>query len=123
MENYEGFINSISKSSGLEKQEIEKRVNAKQEKISGLISTEGAAQIVAAELGINLDDEKFKIEELSSSSTSSSSSTCCSTCSSSTCSGPSFNSFSPCSRTRSSSSCSCSSSICQQLIYNYDNRL
>ena len=66
MENYERYVNSILKSSGLEKQEIEKRVNAKQEKISGLISKEGAAQIVAAELGINLDDERFKIEDLSS---------------------------------------------------------
>ena len=65
MENYERLLNAISKSSGLEKGEIEKRVNAKQEKISGLISKEGAAQIVAAELGVSLDDEKLKIEDLS----------------------------------------------------------
>jgi len=65
MENYERFINIISKNSGLEKSEIEKRISAKQERISGLISKEGAAQIVAAELGINFDDEKLKIEDLS----------------------------------------------------------
>jgi len=60
------LLNVISKSSGLEKEEIGKRVTAKQEKISGLISKEGAAQIVAAELGISFDNEKLKIEELSS---------------------------------------------------------
>jgi len=64
MENYGWLINSISKSSGLGKEEIETKVRAKQEKISGLISKEGAAQIVAAELGVSLDAEKFKIEEL-----------------------------------------------------------
>lgn len=66
MENYERFINIISKNSGLERSEVERKINAKQEKISGLISKEGASQIVAAELGINLDDEKLKIEDLSS---------------------------------------------------------
>tara|TARA_Y100000310_G_C20702899_1_gene831661 strand:- start:10957 stop:11895 length:939 start_codon:yes stop_codon:yes gene_type:complete len=65
MDNYERLLNSIIKSSGLEKSEIERRVTAKQEKISGLISKEGAAQIVAAELGINFDDEKLKIGDLS----------------------------------------------------------
>lgn len=62
--NYEGIIEKISRTSGLEKGEIEKKVVAKQEKISGLISKEGAAQIVAAELGISLDSEKSKIDEL-----------------------------------------------------------
>ena len=66
MENYERLLNFISRSSGLEKDEIEKRVTAKQEKISGLISKEGAAQIVAAELGVNFEDEKLKIEDISS---------------------------------------------------------
>jgi len=65
MENYERLLNSISKSSGLDKEEIEKRVVAKQDKISGLISKEGSAQIVAAELGINFDNESFKIEDIS----------------------------------------------------------
>jgi len=64
--NYEKIIGVIAKSSGLGKEEIENRVLAKQKKISGLISKEGAAQIIAAELGINFDNERLKIDELSS---------------------------------------------------------
>ncbi|MEK6842270.1 MAG: hypothetical protein AABX84_00485, partial [Nanoarchaeota archaeon] len=52
------------KSSGMGKDEIEQKVNAKREKISGMISQEGAAQIIAAELGISFDKEKLKISEL-----------------------------------------------------------
>jgi len=64
--NYDKIIEKISRTSKLNKEEIEERVKAKQQKISGLISKEGASQIVAAELGINLDDEKSKINELTS---------------------------------------------------------
>ena len=63
--NYERIIRTISRTSGLEVNDIEQRVEAKQKKISGLISREGAAQIVAAELGVSFDNEKLKIEELS----------------------------------------------------------
>jgi ssDNA-binding replication factor A large subunit len=63
-ENYERIIEKISRISGLEKEEIERRVEAKRAKLSGLISKEGAAQVVAAELGISFDNEKLKIEEL-----------------------------------------------------------
>ena len=62
--NYEKLLNLISKSSNIPRDEIERKVNAKREKISGLISPEGAAQVVAAELGVNFDNEKLKIEEL-----------------------------------------------------------
>jgi replication factor A1 len=62
--NYERIIEKISKISNLEKEEIERRVEAKRAKLSGLISKEGAAQVIAAELGINFDNEKLKIEEL-----------------------------------------------------------
>ena len=62
--NYERILEKISKSSGLEKEELERRIEAKRAKLSGLISKEGAAQVVAAELGINFDNEKLKIEEL-----------------------------------------------------------
>ena len=62
--NYEKLLSIISKSSGLRKDEVEHKVNAKREKISGMISQEGAAQIIAAELGINFDKEKLKISEL-----------------------------------------------------------
>ena len=50
MDNYEKLLDRISRSSGLAKEEIEKKVEAKKAKLSGLISKEGAAQIVAAEL-------------------------------------------------------------------------
>lgn len=62
--NYEKLLGIISKSSNLDKEEIEKRISSKRERISGLISKEGAAQIIAAELGVNFDDEKLKIGEL-----------------------------------------------------------
>jgi len=62
--NYDKLVERIAKSSGLEKEEIERRVEAKRAKLSGLISREGAAQVIAAELGINFDNEILKIEEL-----------------------------------------------------------
>jgi len=61
---YDKLIDKISKAAGLEKDEIERRIEAKRAKLSGLISKEGAAQVVAAELGISFDNEKMKIEEL-----------------------------------------------------------
>jgi hypothetical protein len=64
VENYERILEKISKISGLEKGEIERRIEAKRAKLSGLISKEGASQVVAAELGISFDNEKLKIEEL-----------------------------------------------------------
>jgi len=63
-ENYERIIEKISKKSNLDKEEIERRIEAKRAKLSGLISKEGAAQVIAAELGISFDNEKLKIEEL-----------------------------------------------------------
>ena len=63
-DNYERILEKISKSAGVEKEEIERRVEAKRAKLSGLISKEGAAQVIAAELGISFDNEKLKIEEL-----------------------------------------------------------
>ena len=63
-ENYERIVDKISKISKLDKGEIERRVEAKRAKLSGLISKEGAAQVIAAELGISFDNEKLKIEEL-----------------------------------------------------------
>ena len=62
--NYERILEKIAQVSGEEKEEISRRVEAKRAKLAGLISQEGAAQIVAAELGINFDNEKLKINEL-----------------------------------------------------------
>lgn len=62
--NYEAILEKISESSGIEKEEIRRRIEAKRAKLSGLISKEGAAQIIASELGISFDNEKLKIDEL-----------------------------------------------------------
>jgi replication factor A1 len=62
--NYEKIVNKLSRVSGLEGEEINRRVEAKRAKLSGLISREGALQIIAAELGISFDNEKLKINEL-----------------------------------------------------------
>ncbi|MBU2576985.1 MAG: DUF2240 family protein [Nanoarchaeota archaeon] len=64
MQNYELLIERIVKSSGLDKEEVERKVEAKKAKLSGLISKEGAAQIIAAELGISFEDQDLKISEL-----------------------------------------------------------
>lgn len=61
---YEKLLDKISKTSGLEMAEIERRIEAKRAKLSGLISKEGAAQVIAAELGVSFDNEKIKIDEL-----------------------------------------------------------
>ena len=65
MDNYSTLVDKISRYSGLPSSEIEGKVEAKKSKLSGLISREGAAQIVAAELGISFENEVVKIKELS----------------------------------------------------------
>ncbi len=62
--NYDKIVERISKTSGLDISEIERRVEAKISRLSGLITKEGAAQVVASELGISFEKEKLKIEEL-----------------------------------------------------------
>jgi ssDNA-binding replication factor A large subunit len=62
--NYEKLVEKIAKFSGLKKEEIDRKIEAKRAKLSGLISQDGAAQIVAAELGVNFENEKLKIDEL-----------------------------------------------------------
>ncbi|MFH0808266.1 MAG: DUF2240 family protein [archaeon] len=64
MKNYELLVDRIAKSAGLDKDEVVRKVEAKKAKLSGLISKEGAAQIIAAELGISFEDEDLKIAEL-----------------------------------------------------------
>lgn len=64
MDNYIQLVSRISHAAGVTPEEIERKVEAKRAKLSGLVSKEGAAQIVAAELGINFDQEKLKISEL-----------------------------------------------------------
>lgn len=64
MDNYNVLVEKISQLAKLSKEDIERKVEAKRAKLSGLVSKEGAAQIVAAELGINFDQERLKISEL-----------------------------------------------------------
>lgn len=62
--NYERILEKIAKVAGLEKAEIETRIEAKRSKLSGFISKEGAALVVASELGISFEQDKLKIGEL-----------------------------------------------------------
>jgi len=62
--NYNKILEKVGKISGIEHDELERRVEAKRAKLSGLISKEGALQVIAAELGISFDHEKLKINEL-----------------------------------------------------------
>ncbi len=48
------LVSKIASESGLEEEEIKKRVEQKQKELGGLITPEGAAHIVANELGVNL---------------------------------------------------------------------
>lgn len=62
--NYEKIVEKIAESSGTDKEEIKRKIEAKRAKLSELISYEGAAQIVAAEYGINFEEQTLKINEL-----------------------------------------------------------
>ena len=64
IQDYVQLVERISKASGKEEGEINRLVEAKRAKLSGLISREGAAQIVAAELGISFDKAKVKINQI-----------------------------------------------------------
>ncbi|MEK6928167.1 MAG: hypothetical protein AABX11_07070 [Nanoarchaeota archaeon] len=64
MDNYSQLLERIAKAAKMSSEEVDRKVEAKRAKLSGLVSREGAAQIVAAELGINFDQEKMKISEL-----------------------------------------------------------
>jgi hypothetical protein len=64
MDNYSQLLERICRSSNLQKEEVERKIEAKRAKLSGLVSKEGAAQIVAAELGINFDQERMKLSEI-----------------------------------------------------------
>ena len=51
---YEQILATLEQKAGLPKDEIEQRVKNKLTQLSGLISREGAAHIVANELGVKL---------------------------------------------------------------------
>lgn len=62
--NYYQLIERIAKASGRQSDEINRLVEAKRAKLSGLISREGAAQIIAAELNVNFEKQVLKVNEL-----------------------------------------------------------
>ncbi len=62
--NYQRLVQFISENSGISVEEIERKIEAKQAKLSGLISKEGAAQVIAAELNINFDKQIIKISQI-----------------------------------------------------------
>jgi len=62
--NYQHLVEFISENSGVPVDEIERKVEAKQAKLAGLISKEGAAQVIAAELNINFDKQLIKISQM-----------------------------------------------------------
>ncbi len=64
MDNYSQLVQLISENSGLSVDEIERKIEAKRAKLSGLISKEGAAQVIAAELNINFDKQIIKISQI-----------------------------------------------------------
>lgn len=64
MDNYLQLLERIAQAANLPREEVERKVEAKRAKLSGLVSKEGAAQIVAAELGIHFDKERMKIAQL-----------------------------------------------------------
>jgi len=64
MSTYSELIEMISENSNFSLREIKEKVLEKQKKISGLVSKEGAAQIVAAEMGVDLKKiNKKSLEE------------------------------------------------------------
>jgi len=62
--NYNQIIQLIAESSGIPVEEVERKIEARRAKLSGLISKEGAAQIIASELGVSFEKHKIKISGL-----------------------------------------------------------
>ncbi len=60
----ENIIKKISLETGLSKEEILDKINEKQDELSGLISEEGAAYMVAKELGIEFEKPVTKIKDI-----------------------------------------------------------
>ncbi len=64
---YERILETIQQKTNLSAQEIESKINAKLKQLSGLISKQGAAHIVANELGVKLIEQvsgKLKVNNI-----------------------------------------------------------
>ncbi|MEM5791071.1 MAG: DUF2240 family protein [Candidatus Aenigmatarchaeota archaeon] len=56
---FEKILEILEKKSGLNKKDLEKKIEEKQKELSGLLSREGAAYLVAKDLGIELKETSF----------------------------------------------------------------
>jgi len=61
---YDVMIEKIKKKSGLSEDEIKDKIQQKLEQLSGLISKDGAAHIIANELGVELIEHSGKIKDI-----------------------------------------------------------
>lgn len=61
---YDEMLAKIEQKAGLSRQEIQERIDAKLKQLSGLISKEGAAHIIANELGVKLIENSGKIKDI-----------------------------------------------------------
>jgi replication factor A1 len=67
MYSFEEILAEIEKGTKLPKEELTEKIKKKQEELSGLVSLEGAAHLVARDLGVNLlitSKRHFKIKDL-----------------------------------------------------------
>ncbi|MBD3361316.1 DUF2240 family protein [Candidatus Woesearchaeota archaeon] len=61
---YDEMIKKITEQAGISEAEVQEKIKTKLEQLSGLISKDGAAHIVANELGVKLVSEEGKIKDL-----------------------------------------------------------
>ncbi len=61
---YADMISRIKEKSGLSEEDINKKIDDKLEQLAGLISKDGAANIVANELGIKLFEGRAKVKDI-----------------------------------------------------------
>lgn len=60
--NYDQIISRIMKEADISQEELEKKIHDKMESLSGLVSKEGAAHIIANELGVKLFEAPGKLQ-------------------------------------------------------------
>ncbi len=61
---FDDMLAKIEQKSGLSRDQIQEKINAKLKQLSGLISKEGAAHIIANELGVKLLENSGKIKDI-----------------------------------------------------------
>ncbi|MEM4247175.1 MAG: OB-fold nucleic acid binding domain-containing protein [Candidatus Woesearchaeota archaeon] len=61
---YDEMLAKIEQKTGLSRQQIQERIDTKLKQLSGLISKEGAAHIIANELGVKLLENSGKIKDI-----------------------------------------------------------